>query len=250
MVTADRRRLCRRAIGCYNRQTYPNRELVVVDDGRQDLSPVLEKVPDDELTYIQLASDKDYVLGRLRNVALEAATGQLRAQWDDDDWYHPRRIETQAQYLEVGYDACCLHGTLMHVDAPEYADHPYIGYLENGVPGTIMHRSAPGIQYPEVRREEDSAYLNKWMERRYALITSETHLFIRCFHGDNTWCKKHFLTRIRNTIPDAISYAWHRYICGDLFQHPRFQISEKDRKAFEQYQEDSTDLGLLTSTCS
>jgi len=250
MVTADRRRLCRRAVRCYNRQTYPNRELVVVDDGKQDLSPVLQSVPDDELAYVQLASDKDYVLGRLRNVSLEAATGQFRAQWDDDDWYHPRRLETQVQCLQEGYDACCLHGTLMHIDSPKYVDRPYIGYLQDGVPGTIMHRPAPEIRYPEMQREEDSAYLDKWRKQRYTQITFNTHLFIRCFHGNNTWCKKHFLTRIRNTIPDAISYVWYRYICGSPFQHSRFQLSEKDREAFERYQEESIDLGLLTSSCS
>lgn len=250
MVTADRRRLCRRAVRCYRRQTYPNRELVVVEDGRQDLSPVLETVSEDELTHIQLPSEEDHVLGRLRNVALKAATGKFRAQWDDDDWYHPKRIEKQVQVLQEGYDACCLRGTLMHVDSPKYADRPYIGYLQDGVPGTIMHRPDPDIRYPKMHREEDTAYLNKWKNKRYTTITYETHLFIRCYHGNNTWEKNHFLTRIRNTIPDAIAYVWYQYIYDDLFQHPRFQLSEEDQQAFEQYLEESSDLGLLTSNCT
>jgi glycosyltransferase involved in cell wall biosynthesis len=249
MVTADRRRLCRRAICCYKRQTYPDRELVVVDDGEQDLLPVLSAVPDEELTYVQLESDKNYTLGRLRNVALESANGQFMAQWDDDDWYHPERIETQAQVLRDGYEACCLQGTLMHIDSPKYVDHPYIGYLEDGVPGTIMHRSDPEIRYPEIRQAEDSAYLQKWKDKKYKIIKNKTHLFIRCFHGDNTWKKGHFLTRIRNTIPDALSYIWHKYFMKDMFEHSRFKISKKDKESFEKYIEDSSKLGLLTFHC-
>ncbi|MCS3785815.1 hypothetical protein GGP88_003394 [Salinibacter ruber] len=101
-----------------------------------------------------------------------------------------------------------------------------------------------------MRREEDTNYLEKWKKRRHTKITSGTHLFIRCFHGKNTWEKNHFLTRIRNTIPDAVAYVWYEYICDDLFQHPRFQLREEDRQAFEQYLEDSIELGLLNSNCA
>lgn len=250
MVTANRLRLCQRAIRCYNRQTYPNRELIVVDDGEQDLTPALATVPEDKLTHVQLPSNRNYVLGQLRNVALDAASGAFRTQWDDDDWYHPKRIERQVQVMRKGYDACCLRGTLMHVDSPKFVHQPYIGYLPDGVPGTIMHRRDSDIRYPEMRREEDTEYLEEWRRRRYALLSlSDTHLFIRCFHGSNTWEKNHFLRRIRNTIMDAVAYAWYRYIQSDLFQHPRFQLSEKDRKAFGQYLQDSDRLDLLTSTC-
>lgn len=250
MVTADRPRLCRRAVLCYNRQTYSNRELVVVDDGEQDLSPAFGIVPEDELTYIQLPSERNHVLGRLRNVALNAASGTFLTQWDDDDWYHPKRIERQVQVMRDGYDACCLCGTLMHVDSPKFVHRPYIGYLPDGVPGTIMHRRDPKIRYPRIRREEDTEYLKEWRKKRYALLSpSDTHLFIRCFHGSNTWGKNHFLRRIRNTIIDAVAYGWYRYIRRDLFRHPRFQLSENDRQSFELYLQDSARFGLLMSTC-
>jgi glycosyltransferase involved in cell wall biosynthesis len=246
MVTANRRDLCRRSIRCYNRQTYPNRELVVVDDGEQDLTPALKAVPDDELVYVPLDPDPSNFLGRLRNVTLEAANGEILTQWDDDDWYHPERIEKQARVLQNGYDACCLYGALMHIDSEKYVDHPYVGYLEDGVPGSIMHRRSQTIRYPEIRRAEDTVYLDEWRAKRYTMLPgSEAHLFIRCFHGSNTWEKKHFLTRMRNTVPDALAYVWHRFVRGDLFQHPRFHLTDEARRAFEMYLNDSRDLDLL-----
>lgn len=248
MVTADRLQLCRRAIRCYLRQTYPNKELVVVDDGAVDLAPVLADVPADEVRYVKLAKKPENVLGRLRNLALDAATGDFAAQWDDDDWYHAERLEKQAAVLRAGHDACTLSGALMHLDTDEFFLHPYIGYLKQGVPGSIMHRRDDAIRYPELRRAEDTVYLQAWALKRYTLLPpSDVHLFIRCFHGRNTWEQSHFLTRMRNTLPDSMAYVWHRYVRGDLFRHARFRLSPTAREAFETYLADSFDLGLLQS---
>jgi hypothetical protein len=99
-----------------------------------------------------------------------------------------------------------------------------------------------------MRRAEDSVYLDAWREKRYALLDAPDtyHLFIRCFHGANTWEKHHFLTRMRNTVPDALKYVWYRYVRGDLFEHPRFQLSDDAWAAFERYLEESEELGLLS----
>lgn len=246
MVTANRPRLMRRAIRCYERQTYPNRELVVVDDGKTDLAPVLAPLPDDEVVHVTLDPEADYVLGALRNVALDKASGTYLTQWDDDDWYHRTRLERQAAVLDDGADACALYGTLMHLDVPEYFHHPYVGLLDDGVPGSIMHRRDSQARYPERARAEDTAYLDHWLERDYRLLPrSASHLFIRCFHGDNTWEQKHFLTRMRNTPRDAIAYVWYRYVRGNLFRHRRFQLSDVARNAFETYLQDSAELNLF-----
>lgn len=251
MVTADRPDLCRRAILCYNRQTYENKELVVVDDGETDLTPVLSGVPAEELTYLRLTDSSDYVLGKLRNIALDTATGDIFTQWDDDEWYHPERIEKQVDVLLQGYDACCLQATLMHISDEEFFNHPYIGLLKKGVPGSIMHFANSDIRYPELKRAEDSIYLDKWYEKEYTTLSSEeAYLFIRCFHGDNTWEKKHFLTRMRNTIPDTLFYLYYRFVRRNIFLHPRFQLGEKAREAFQLYLKDSKELELLETTSS
>lgn len=246
MVTADRPHLMRRSVRCFQRQTYPHRELVVVDDGKTDLTPLLNDLPDEQITDVRLDPDTDHVLGALRNIALDHASGTYLTQWDDDDWYHEERLERQAAVLDQGADACALQGTLMHLDAPEYFYHPYIGLLDDGVPGSIMHRRNDEARYPELPRAEDTAYLDHWLEEDYRLLPpSESHLFIRCFHGDNTWGQKHFLTRMRNTPRDAVAYVWHRYVRGNLFAHRRFQLNDTAWSAFETYLEDSAELDLF-----
>ncbi|TYP95023.1 Glycosyltransferase involved in cell wall bisynthesis [Fodinibius salinus] len=245
-VTANRKQLMKRAVRCFRNQTHDNKELVIIDDGNQDLDDILAPLPSQEVTYVKLENKPENTLGKLRNKSLEEANGDFLVQWDDDDWYHPKRIEIQVNKLMEGYDACCLSGSLMHLDEEPYMNHPYVGYLSNGIPGSIMHRANADIRYPHTRRAEDTVYLNEWMERRYLQLSDDySHLFIRCYHGSNTWEKDHFLRRIRNNPKDAILYVWYKFVKGDQFQHPRFQITEDQRKAFKRYLQDSKGLGLL-----
>ena len=279
MVTANRANLARRAIQCYLQQTYPNKELVIIDDGQEDYAPVLADVPAGELRYIKLEPAPGQVLGMLRNRSLEEATGDFMAQWDDDDWYHPERIERQARVLmgdagfkglgsgddagaeegadvsagghesesvDDGTDACCLAGSLMHVDHPEYFDLPYVGYLPHGIPGTIMHRRNDTIRYPSERAGEDTTYLDYWLGKRYQkLPASEAGLFIRCFHGTNTWEMNHFVRRMRISPAKLMRYLFYRYVIRDLSKNPLFRLDEGVWRAFETYLAESRQLGLF-----
>lgn len=246
MVTANRKHLAQRAIQCYLNQTYKNKELVVIDDGDEDYSSVLINVPEQELRYIRLEKEPDFVLGKLRNKSLDAASGDYLIQWDDDDWYHADRIAIQAEVLDKGYNACCLSSSLMHLDTPEFLEHPYVGILPDGIPGSIMHRRSEEIRYPETRRAEDSVYLDEWMKLKYHKIDhSYNYLFLRAFHGDNTWEQEHFVRRIRNSPSSFLQYIWHAKIRGNLFGHPRFQLSAKAQQAFDEYLDISRQLKLI-----
>lgn len=245
-VTADRKNLMKRAVHCFQNQTYENKELVIIDDGEQDLDDILSDLPAEQIKYVKLEKKPENTLGKLRNRSLNEANGDFLVQWDDDDWYHPERVAIQAQTLQDGYDACCLSGALMHLDEEPYMHHPYVGYLPDGIPGSIMHRADADIRYPHTRRAEDTVYLNEWMEKRYLQLPDDySHLFIRCYHGNNTWEKDHFLRRIRNNPKDAILYVWHKMIKGDLFAHPRFRLTEKQKEAFQEYLSSSKELNLL-----
>src|SRR5699024_6036024 len=161
MVTADRKQLMRRSVRCFQNQTYPNKELIVIDDGKQDLDELLDPLPSHQLSYVKLASCPENNLGKLRNRSLKEANGDFLIQWDDDDWYHPERIAIQSRILMEGYDACCLSEALMHLDAAPFQQHPFIGSLPKGIPGSIMHRADSRIRYPHKPRAADTDYLKQ-----------------------------------------------------------------------------------------
>ena len=247
MVTADRPLLVRRAIHCYLKQDYANKELVVLDNGNEDIQRYLSVVPEIELRYRKVQRTPDLILGDLRNTALEMGTGEyIIPQWDDDDWYHPRRISIQVEKLNEGYDACALSGTLMHVDNEPYFNKPYIGLLPNGVPPTIMHRQDHSIQYPSLPRTEDTVYVNAWRNKSYYLFPlSHSYLYIRSFHGANTWEVDHFLRRMRNTPLDTLRYIWYRFVRQNLSAHPRFQLTDDMQASFQLYLDDSRAFGIF-----
>lgn len=253
MVTANRPVLVQRAIDCYRKQTYTKTELVVLDNGAHPIKHVLDtmEVPG-PVQYLYVESSPHHSLGHLRNEALEAAQGDfIVPQWDDDDWSHPQRIAHQVRILQQGHDACTLEATLMHVDTPSYAAHPFIGRLPNGVPPTIMHRRNTSIRYPPLPRTEDTAYVNEWQGKRYRVLPqTDAYLYVRYFHGNNLWEKDHFLRRLRNTPKDLLLYAWHRYVRGDVFQHPRFQLTARMKQAFAAYLEISARFDLLQCASS
>ncbi|MDR3522126.1 MAG: glycosyltransferase family A protein [Acidocella sp.] len=79
-------------------------------------------------------------LGQLRNIAREAASGEVTCQWDDDDLYHPLRLSTQLRALMEGaYEATVLQ------DVMQYKPDACAMYLTNwhatpcgAHPGTLM----------------------------------------------------------------------------------------------------------------
>lgn len=248
MVTADRPELCRRAIISYNNQTYPNKELIVLDNGTKDMQHLLHDVPENELRYAHRANNRATTIGELRNLSLEMVRGDVVVpQWDDDDWSAPERLDTQYKALvENGADAVTLYATLMHVDDPLYFNDPFYGLLKGGVPPTVMHKRDDSVRFPELRRTSDTHYKNVWRQRNYLILPMrDAHLHLRYFHGTNLWEQDHFLRRMRNTPQDLVAYGWWKFVRKNIFGHPRFRISAEAKQAFQTYLEDSKTCGLF-----
>jgi glycosyltransferase involved in cell wall biosynthesis len=97
MVTANGRfETFIRAARCYADQTYPNRELVVVNEGTKEYQRQIAEhlAGRDDVRLIFL--DGKYTLGGLRNIAIRLCQGPLFCQWDDDDFNSPERLALQA----------------------------------------------------------------------------------------------------------------------------------------------------------
>jgi glycosyltransferase involved in cell wall biosynthesis len=96
--TFNRRRYVGQALASALRQTYPNIEVIVVNDGGEDVSDIVRSFADDRIAFIDRKQNqgKAYSL----NEALSQARGKYVAYLDDDDMYYPCHIETLANALE------------------------------------------------------------------------------------------------------------------------------------------------------
>jgi glycosyltransferase involved in cell wall biosynthesis len=90
LATGGRRRFLPQALRCFLSQTFEARELVVVDDGEE---PAADLVPaDPRIRYLRMEPGQP--LGAKLNAGVEAARGVILQKLDDDDWYHPRFLES------------------------------------------------------------------------------------------------------------------------------------------------------------
>src|SRR5882757_1672978 len=111
MPTYNRRPFVSHAIRYFQRQEYGNKELIILDDGTdnvQDLIPEAENI-----RYFRL--DKKLNLGAKLNLACSYAKGDIIANWDDDDWYAERRLQYQVDAL-IGeqIDVCGINNLLYY----------------------------------------------------------------------------------------------------------------------------------------
>lgn len=94
-------------------QTFPDFELIIVDDGSQDGTlAYLEKLKDPRVRLIPLGSNHGLIHARTRG--FEAAQGRYIAVMDADDIAAPNRLEAQFRAMEdQGLDVCgTFHTTL------------------------------------------------------------------------------------------------------------------------------------------
>src|SRR5215475_12372109 len=97
MPTRDRRPFVGQAVEQFLAQDYPDRELIVVDDGEDPIGDLLPADPRIRL----LRLDRRMTIGAKRNLACEAATGDIVVHWDDDDWMAGWRLTYQVTALEA-----------------------------------------------------------------------------------------------------------------------------------------------------
>lgn len=80
-------------------QSYPNFELIVVDDASPDhTAEVVKQFDDPRLKYI--VHPKNQGADVARHTGLQASSGEIIALLDQDDFYHPDKLKAHVAFLE------------------------------------------------------------------------------------------------------------------------------------------------------
>lgn len=193
MPTADRRRFVPLGVRGFLAQDWPNRELIIVDDGRDPIGELVAGVPG--VRYLHVPERTS--IGAKRNLACNAARGALIAHWDDDDWYAPTRLTVQAAPLLAGHaDLTGLENRfILQLPAGQFwttrRELRQRMFAGDVIGGTLMYRRAlidGGLRFPATNLAEDAGFLHGALRRGYRLTRLENPgLFIYVRHGRNTW---------------------------------------------------------------
>ena len=99
MPTYNRPKELAQALHSVARQTYPNIEVVVVNDAGQDVSDIVQSSPKNiQVNLVQHSANQG--AGAARNTGLQAARGKYIAFLDDDDLYRPEHLAALVAELE------------------------------------------------------------------------------------------------------------------------------------------------------
>ena len=152
------------------RQTFPNWELIIVDDVSVDhTASVVQSVSKDDDRIQFIVKDKHSGIASSRNQAIAIAKGQYFAFLDADDVWHPEKLEKQLRFMQehqVGfsyssYDLIDESGNPLHKIIKSNGDLNYHDYIKNTIIGcsTVMLNTAivGTVTVPDFRTSEDTA---------------------------------------------------------------------------------------------
>ena len=202
MLTARRETCAPIAISCFQNQTWPDRELVVVYDA-WDMPTTQLLAPLHSDSRVRLVRNDRHrpTVGYLRNLAVSAATGTYCIQWDDDDAFHPERISRQMEELRrSGKPGCVLDSRICHVPSCQFMFESAHTVCEGtALIATDILRRYP---YPNITRVvrdgvevgEDTIVIFRLYKAGMLHIFHCPELYLYCIHTTNACSNAHIQT--------------------------------------------------------
>jgi glycosyltransferase involved in cell wall biosynthesis len=183
MVTRGDTAILRYAVDSYARQTWRDRELVVVtasDQGEAIRAVLVERGVETASIFVV---SPNLTLGDLRNLAVARAKGDILMQWDDDDLSDPQRIETSLAVLtQTGVAAAFLARILVWQPQRQRAAITNERFWE----GTITVWRDHARVFPALPRQEDTPVMHALTANHPVARIDAPLLYVYAATGSNT----------------------------------------------------------------
>lgn len=229
MPTKNRARYVPIAIRCFLQQTYPDKELIIIDDG----SELLTIPNDDRIRYIKLENNTP--TGTKRNIGVETANGEIIGNCDDDDWASSYRLRDQVGRLfttgkaVTGYNSTVVYDESTGLLYKNLGGPPYLASGTSQCYWKEWWRKTGG--FPPVTYGEDSVFSRTARLADELAIADVGKTMIARKHANNT-DKVHverlqklsveeapieFLRAIENPLP-TLEYMYQKDIQSNEYE--------------------------------
>ena len=193
MVTKGKPDSVRHALKMFQQQTYQAKEIVIVTDPGQMQRLSNELNLGGNNTNIRLIDsghyNKNATLGDLRNIAASAAQGKYVCQWDDDDLYHPRRLEIQIGLLKNhSASACLLNQWIIWWPLKKR----FAISNKRNWEGSLLAEKSIMPEYLSLKRGEDTPVVENIIKNHRTISIKNPNLYVYVVHGKNTFDEAHF----------------------------------------------------------
>lgn len=188
MPTRGRRQYAAMAVQDFLAQTWPEKELIILDDADK---PSFETSPESlggNIRYI-LADTRRNIPDK-RNIVCKAAAGSVIVHFDSDDWSAPTRIEYQMELMERENKAVCGFRKMYFWQEAARQAWVYSGTGDYVLGTSLMfRRSWWAHNHWDVRFRvgSDNIFVSQAHHAKQLLvISSAINLMVSRNHSDNT----------------------------------------------------------------
>lgn len=236
-------RYLQEAIDSVYAQTYPNWEIIFIDDFSSDRSAEIAGQYDGKLKYFR--TEEKVKLGAARNIALEKAQGELIAFLDCDDLWMPEKLEKQVALFndpEVGlvFSNCIVfnekeQSTIRYKSKNDYATGRCFSRLLSNyfvmMPTAVIRREAlKSLDHwfdPEFEVAEEGDLFNRIAYFWKLDMVDAPLAKYRVHSGSDTWNKsKRFFDEFELMVKK------YRILIPDFDINFKREINEMHRKAY------------------
>jgi glycosyltransferase involved in cell wall biosynthesis len=180
-------------------QTYPHLEIIVVDDGSDDPEFITDVTR--SMSEVTVVRQRPSGVAVARNVGAALATGEFLVFLDDDDRWHPERIQLQLRAFENAPDAVACYCGMQSIDeagnvvaeADQVAvsDEYDVARRATGIilPNVLMRRTAferVGGFHPAIRLAQDLDLILLLARQGRFVFSPEVLVDYRAHSNNNT----------------------------------------------------------------
>ena len=189
--TFNRPRYLSEALASALRQSYRNLQIIVINDGGEDVSDIINSFNDSRIVFINRKENRGKASSL--NEALIRAGGEYIAYLDDDDLFYPNHIETLVNALENETDCLVAYSDLYKVyckvmpdgsrqvlskvvEVSRDFDRFFMLYFNHVLHPSLMHRRDV-LQKTGLYNENLKILIDWDMTRRLAFFTDFKHVY-------------------------------------------------------------------------
>lgn len=198
------------AIDCFEKQIYPNKELIVVfEEDNKDIDYLIGKYKKSNINFFKIDINPKKTLGELRNISIDFSNGEYISQWDDDDWHSPIRLWEQFYYMKKHNKNGSILRTWLVYDERNNQLYERERTDLIGWEGSILFKKSEIKNlYESLTKGEDTEFIRQLENQIFPINLPELYLYR--IHYNNTWEYEKLKTDI---IEPGKIYSDQSFIC-------------------------------------
>ncbi len=151
-----------RAINCFEKQTYPYKELIIINNANTQFEASGVNIDARENVFL-IDTPSKLPAGSARNYGILAANGQILAQFDADCWHDPHRLEDQIQEMAKNSAHICMLSKGLSFSYNSGAANNWENDW-NYILNTMIYVRPSNIDYSPVDKGEEYSILTKMLK--------------------------------------------------------------------------------------